>query len=312
MSSKNEHFFISLPSNSSMALYPENTISQYITHLPNEVCLEGVWEVGLSEIILPNQFLDFEEEESVFYCYNLFKSLPEGEENLWLSRFKKELQRQEKWTDFQSPETLDNIIMKGCIAHGLYKDEEEVLQQLEKAINKALDGCSYMSNSFQNNGAYTSVTVRPEGFKHIQLIIKQGFLQLKRTCDCIDLHYIDFSEKLKKVLGLEDVVFLTEEGITSSRPCVLRRAKPDLVFVYSDIVSPVIVGDTVTSLLRIVTLDDSQRGMNVVKTFPTAQYHPLMSNTFRTIEVLLRDDLGNRPAFGGGVSSVTLHFRRIK
>lgn len=312
MSNRAEHFFLSLPSNSSMTLYPENTVSQYTTHLPREISLTGEWEVGLSEIILPNQFLDFEEEESIFYCYNLFKSLPDGEENLWLSRFKKELQKQDKWTDLQGPETLDNVIMKGSIAHGLYKNEEEVLQQLEEAINRALDGCSYMAHSFDHEGSYTNIMVRPEGFKHVQLLLKNGFLQLKLVCDCLDLHYIDFSEKLKKVLGLENVVFLTREGSTSPRPCVLRRAKPDLVLVYSDISEPVVVGDTVAPLLRIVTLEDSQHGMNMVKTFPTPQYHPLMSNTFRTIEVLLRDDLGNKLAFGGGVSSVTLHLKKKK
>lgn len=69
---KDDHFHISLPSNSSMSLYPGNTISQYTTQLQNEIRLEGSWEVGLAEIIVPNDFLDFEEKESVFYCHNLF------------------------------------------------------------------------------------------------------------------------------------------------------------------------------------------------------------------------------------------------
>ena len=46
-------FYLTLPSNSSMQYYPENTVARYTTKLHNTIELEGVWEVGLVEISVP-------------------------------------------------------------------------------------------------------------------------------------------------------------------------------------------------------------------------------------------------------------------
>jgi hypothetical protein len=40
-------FYISLPSNSSAQIYPENLIGNYTTKLINSIDLDGDWEVGL-------------------------------------------------------------------------------------------------------------------------------------------------------------------------------------------------------------------------------------------------------------------------
>jgi len=47
-------FHVTLPSNSSMDYYPENTVARFTTKLPNNINLEGEWEVGLSEISVPS------------------------------------------------------------------------------------------------------------------------------------------------------------------------------------------------------------------------------------------------------------------
>jgi len=41
---------MTLPSNSSMEYYPENTVACYTTKLASTVELEGNWEVGLAEM----------------------------------------------------------------------------------------------------------------------------------------------------------------------------------------------------------------------------------------------------------------------
>jgi len=47
-------FYVTLPSNSSMDYYPENTVACYTTKLANTVELEGDWEVGLAEMSIPS------------------------------------------------------------------------------------------------------------------------------------------------------------------------------------------------------------------------------------------------------------------
>ena len=53
MASASSQFYVTLPSNSSMSLYPNNTLTSYTTHLVNQVNLTGKWEVALSEIHYP-------------------------------------------------------------------------------------------------------------------------------------------------------------------------------------------------------------------------------------------------------------------
>ena len=46
-------FYLTLPSNNSMGYYPENTLAQFTSRLPNVINLSGDWEVGLGEIQYP-------------------------------------------------------------------------------------------------------------------------------------------------------------------------------------------------------------------------------------------------------------------
>ena len=47
-------FHITLPSNSSMDSYPNNTVAQFTTKLPHMIALDDYWEVGLMEISVPS------------------------------------------------------------------------------------------------------------------------------------------------------------------------------------------------------------------------------------------------------------------
>ena len=53
-----EKFYLVLPSNSSMTLYPENTLADYTVNLSQPVTLDDPhkWEVGLAEIQFPNSW----------------------------------------------------------------------------------------------------------------------------------------------------------------------------------------------------------------------------------------------------------------
>ena len=46
-------FHLTLPSNSSVDYYPENTVARFTTKLPNNIDLDGEWEVALSETSVP-------------------------------------------------------------------------------------------------------------------------------------------------------------------------------------------------------------------------------------------------------------------
>ena len=55
-------FYLTLPSEASMNVFPNNTLSIYITRLPRPIELMGRWEVGLVEIQYPHTWYNVSED----------------------------------------------------------------------------------------------------------------------------------------------------------------------------------------------------------------------------------------------------------
>ena len=60
------HFYVTLPSDSSMSSYPDNTVAQYVTKLSRAIKLDGDYEVALTELIYPRSFHNIIAEEEVY------------------------------------------------------------------------------------------------------------------------------------------------------------------------------------------------------------------------------------------------------
>lgn len=62
-----DDFYLVLPSNSSMAYFPDNTTTCYTTHLSREVRLTGDWLVGLAEIHIPSTVVHIQENDAFYH-----------------------------------------------------------------------------------------------------------------------------------------------------------------------------------------------------------------------------------------------------
>lgn len=62
-------FYVTLPCNASLSVYPENTISSYRTKLAAPIDLKGRWQVGLCEIEYPRSWYSFNREDGAFTLY---------------------------------------------------------------------------------------------------------------------------------------------------------------------------------------------------------------------------------------------------
>ena len=56
-------FYLTLPSNASMNMYPDNTLAD----LPQRIDLSGEWECGLAEIQYPHTWYNITEEDTCFF-----------------------------------------------------------------------------------------------------------------------------------------------------------------------------------------------------------------------------------------------------
>jgi hypothetical protein len=87
----------------------------------------------------------------------------------------------------------------------------------------------------------------------------------------------------------------------------------DTLFIYCDMLTPRIVGDTNTSLL--VTLPNESKhsafGDTVTTRFTKIRYYPVAKRRFHTIRIDILTDVGVPAKFEGGKVFVEIHFRKV-
>ena len=69
-----ELFTIELVSNASAQLFPDNTLSSFTNFLPEQLNLDGQWEVAISEISYPSMYQNVTEGKFMFFDKKLSKS----------------------------------------------------------------------------------------------------------------------------------------------------------------------------------------------------------------------------------------------
>lgn len=67
---ESRQFYVTLPSNSSMTIFPNNTLAKYKVKLPEHINLTGSWEVGLASITYPHTWYNIRDENRRYYYDN--------------------------------------------------------------------------------------------------------------------------------------------------------------------------------------------------------------------------------------------------
>ena len=237
-------FYVTLPSNASMDLYPENTLTRYVTSLPQRSSLSGQWECGLVEIQYPHSW------------YNV------RSDNAW----------------FAIVTDSGNNIDMGKIVVGYYDRPERLIAVINRTLKEASD---------EKNATLSYSTITQK----VTVDLDPGTI---------------FSMDMSNILGFNNSFVTTAKEGDS----VVDMAQEFYaLYVYTNVVEPRVVGDSVVPLLRIVPLE-GKHGDMVSKSFDNVQYVPVLHKEFGTVEVDIRDDAGRSVPFERGKVTITLHFRR--
>ena len=102
-------FLVTLPSNSSESTFPENTIANFTTYLPQEITLDGEYEAALCEIQYTNLFYNVPDDCDIILRMTQFNG-----ENLASEGVEK------------------NVTVK----KGYYKDIDDFITMLKRVILK--------------------------------------------------------------------------------------------------------------------------------------------------------------------------------
>ena len=244
----NDHFYLTLPSDSSAKYYPNNTIARFVTKLPETIRLEGEYEMALAEIIYPQSWFNVDNSTGKY------------------------------WFAF-AQDKFANILLPS----GYYKDGKE--------IQYALNALTQKDISFYYNEAteqFTLTVMLPEN------------------------DVFTMSDDLKHYLGFDRSNLKLCEGrsfsSTATHTFDTNRGF-NLIYVYCDVATHTIVGDTKAPLLRVCNVG-GKHGDIVRHTYIHPHYVPVGRREFDTIEIAINNELGKPMPFEYGKSVVTLHFRR--
>lgn len=290
------HFYITLPSNSSEKYYHNNTPTHFITKLAKrfEFDQQHNWEVGLSEIILPQSWYNINAEDSIkVFCGNCIHATPAFPPNDAVIR------SYEKFVRIQ-PGYYSSV--KKLIEH--------INNMIEKTFSETVDEWEDPANGIR-------------GIKvHKDYWPKMQYSETKKKVT-VTLHgkmLMKLSQNLADILGFEkrDILNNTEEDFLPFRSTAIVNidAGRDVLFIYADILEHIPVGDVLVPLLRIVDVENNSGDCNskvlIRRTFDRPLYVPLRTHNFDTIEIHIKDDYGRDIPFGPGKLIVRLHFRQSK
>lgn len=110
---------------------------------------------------------------------------------------------------------------------------------------------------------------------------------------------------LSEILGFDPQ---TVEGACESPYFADPHAAFPYLYVYTDLVTPQIVGDVQAPLLRIVTVNGSD-GEVISAYYDRPHYVPVARNCFQTVEMAIRLNSGDFVPFERGKVIAILHFR---
>ena len=269
---------ITLPSNSSMDIYPENKLSYYMVHLPKEINLSGSWELGLSEILYPNSWYNIDTNKCyIFYlrgAVQFFAVLPAGY--------------------YQQPQ---------YVVRQIFHEMKRMFQVRNKTL--VSEGVLTKPIDFLFDLTYNPQTQRTT----VSIQHKNGAPTVEREGSMQPDVTVTFSDQLAFLLGFEKKYY-TEIGEYTSEN-VANVDTVNAIYVYCDVIEHRTVGHTLAPLLTVLPVT-GKSGAYVSKRYDKIQYHPVLKKNFSDIHISLRDDQAKRIRFRKGKVIVTLHLRPRK
>ena len=274
-------FYLTLPSN--VLSSPTNTLANYFTILPHRITVNGDWRVALTEISYTKSWYNIIEDE-IFYCYN---------------------------RQFIAFNGKDGKIVQ--LSKGYYEDEETLVSE----INKKFQEFEFDKNPYLAYNKFTKKVKIVKGlngedeiFPYMSVALREilGF----RNNLLSDKIYVYNEDKSRGKEGSEaTIVEIAFNQNTENQVDISRGIRS--LYVYSDIVHPVRVGDKQVQLLRTVEIPEKVSfGKQCVIKYDKPYYHPIITGDFNSIKIYIKDDAGKDIPFEFGRVTLTLHFQKWK
>jgi hypothetical protein len=298
--SQTNQFYIDLPSDSSIEYYPENTLSRYTTRLAHTVELkhEDNWHVGIVELSYP-------------YGFDTLESSVVGEDNEMTSnvlltrvgRIVFPARTYNELTDLYST-------IRDAVSNTEGK-RDKILNELQYSMYKERTSLEFMKGSRATHPWIHNTQPVTTKNKNILSVTYRGVNNsvLKESIEFpVRLYYgiDDLVSEIRSRLPTVDHALqantmmknLYMSDVQGIHLAVNKRTVDDIaetqpVFIYTDIIKPVLVGDTFVRRLRVIQFPNST-GHHI---FQPTYYMPVEKTRIESISIALHSKNGNPVRF---------------
>jgi len=270
-------FYVTLPCNASLSVYPENRISSYKTRLASPINLKGKWEVALVEIEYPRSWYSFSDNDGLFILHTA-PTPSQAHANKPGEKLFKEL----------SGFTVSRKIQ---IDGGYYNN----LRELTRTINNVLTPSAVLTHDALKNKVY--LLARPN--------IALSFFGKLAT-----ILGMKPDDPFGRSAYHQDADFTTSQ-ITYAPHQTDIRAGFYTMYVYTDIIQYQSVGDSYVPLLRCVHITGENNEIVSVR-YDKPHYASINKEFITDITIELKDDQNREIPFSYGKVVVKLHFKPVK
>lgn len=238
-----DHFYLTLP-------------ARYVSVLPEQIRLDGEYEVGLSEIFYPHTWYNVDNRQKIYWIgvFNLAK----------------------------------NELTKTFIKSGYYCDGDAFVASLTHQATRAF-------------ADLPDISVKVSFLKQTDRIR----IQARNSNE----HIVVLSWELMEFMGFREKVIAKKEADLIGINAFDVNRGLNLMYVYCDVASHSVIGDTRASLLRVCNVS-GKHGRIVHVTYERPHYVPVGRREFGTVGITINNEVGDPMPFEFGISMVTLHFRR--
>ena len=339
-------FYMVLPSNSCPLIHPNNTSSYFKIELQAGIILEGEWEVALTEFSIFNQAIISIFNKSLEYRpkdieTRIYQVLVHSEDNI-------ELHPQDDMNPINIKMSFaDNMTTISCEKYPYtveFADIESAkrygFQQVVNVSNKIhMFSPELRTEMHSGIDAKNQIKVKTDSTIGPYLVI--NFLEVATLTSLDDLckYILKNASQVFKAISVEDnkLEFIFQDDISSvifdetlCNLLMLSQTQWDHsfsvfsdqirvfdksnyeIYVYSDLIEPIIVGDTYAPLLKTIWIEKkhvSDRVTHLSVDHP--MYLRVATNCINNVEFNLRHDSGQLVRFLDNTKScLTVHFRK--
>lgn len=313
-----DHFYVTLPSNSSKDYYGKQKLNQFKTKLSHSLNMNvDDWEVGLAEIIYPMSWKNLKADCLVCVgISNLDLDVDTGKyiihEKTFTVQTSHYMNVQDLFTKLNT--RLENLFrqMKREDGHNIaaHHDKTYFGGIKEKFLNITLRYDENVGKVYLSGNNHIYIILPPQLSQMLGFGDTAALLGSEVLCPQIAEHLCHHTEVSCKTFKYPDEQYndLHIKLLKGEYIADVNRGLTSL-YIYSPIVESQLVGDTLAPLLRVVCVN-GVFGQHVNVKFNNIYYLHLRSSFIDHVEVYIRDDIGNLIPFDTGRVVIILHFRK--